>query len=155
MESLGRNIEKSQNMHVLVNLVLGSLSRNCMGVGICKMDVQNDGREVVSHLPNYTQAYIYTGSLGEIVFEFKESLMHPETIKEYFRHNYFIIPEQICLNEKVRNALRIDEGVLIAPGAYKIQREDDKLIVSFSEASKKNKLEITKTIFNKTALKAA
>ena len=122
---------QSQNLHsgqkVRADVVLGSPSANCSGVGICRVMARGAGPEItcpkVPTLVSFTKA-------GKIRFEFDKKSMEGRYMRRHFRWALFQVFEHYIIPHSVLGAVKLEKRT-INPGIYSVLEVGDRLIVDF------------------------
>ena len=112
---------------VRAEVVLGSPSANCGGVGICRVMAYGEGVGVIC--PTTTALLSHTEE-GKLRFEFQKSSMEGRFLRRHFRWMLFQVLETYVVPYKLMGALKIEQRT-IQPGIYQVWEVDDYLIVDF------------------------
>ena len=122
---------QSQNLHsgqkVRADVVLGSPSANCSGVGICRVMAHGAGAEI--SCPNVPTLVSFTKA-GKIRFEFDKKSMEGRYMRRHFRWALFQVFEHYIIPHSVLGAVKLEKRT-INPGIYSVLEVGDRLIVDF------------------------
>lgn len=108
-------------------VVLGSPSANCGGVGICR--VMAAGQDANIRCPK-VQAFISLTEEGKLRFEFQKSSMEGRYMRRHFRWLLFQVFETYVVPHPVTKGLKIAQRT-IKPGIYQVWDVEGSLIVDF------------------------
>ncbi|MGA1582861.1 MAG: hypothetical protein ACO4CH_06395 [Saprospiraceae bacterium] len=111
-------------------VIFGSLSKNCRGVGICKVDVHGEGTTNCKKCPCRATAIIEVRSPDIVRFTFFTESLNTFLYNRYFRHDEFPVPEGFVFNSQLLKVLQIDEFV-IKPGVYPVKNSGQTASVEF------------------------
>lgn len=112
---------------VRADVVLGSPSANCSGVGICRVMASGEGSQV--SCPK-VQAWIGVTKEGKLRFEFEKSSMDGRFMRRHFRWLLFQVLEPYLVPYATLKSLKLKERT-IQPGIYTVWEVDNHLIVEF------------------------
>ncbi len=113
-----------------VDVHFGVPSRNCAGIGICKVD--KNPNNVLPILPfKRAHANVFLDEVnGTICFAFQKCNLHSLTDKLMFSKDYFQVNETITLPGWLTEAFGMPE-VTIEKGIYPLETFENSYIVSF------------------------
>ena len=112
---------------VRTDVVLGSPSANCGGVGICRVMARGEGADVTC--PK-TDAWLSLTEEGRLRFEFQKSSMEGRFLRRHFRWMLFQVLEPYVVPYRLLGGLKIEQRT-IQPGIYQVWEVGDALIVDF------------------------
>ena len=112
---------------VRAEVVLGSPSANCGGVGICRVMAYGEGVGVTC--PK-TEAWLSLTEEGRLRFEFQKSSMEGRFMRRHFRWMLFQVFETYVVPFRLLGGLKIEQRT-IQPGIYQVWEVGDSLIVDF------------------------
>lgn len=123
--------EKGGQTQILAEVVYGLSSRNCKGMGICKINAVDSPDYQASNSPcGASVAYIQTLNSSTIRFEFFKDSITPEQYALRFASGYFCLEEAFCFSDQLLDALET-VNTSIAKGVYPIQDGPKFIIVDF------------------------
>ena len=123
--------EKGVQTQILAEVVYGLSSRNCKGMGICKINAVDSPDYQASSSPcGASLAYLQVLNPSTIRFEFLKDSITPEQYALRFANGYFCLEEAFCFPDQLLNALEID-NTSIAEGVYPIQDGPQFITVDF------------------------
>ncbi|MBK8192329.1 MAG: hypothetical protein IPK76_03740 [Lewinellaceae bacterium] len=112
---------------VRAEVVLGSPSANCSGVGICR--VMAHGAGVNFTCPKVNALLSYTTD-GKLRFEFDKTSMEGRYMRRHFRWALFQVFEAYTVPYQLFGKLKLEQRT-IQPGIYQVLEAGDRLIVEF------------------------
>ncbi len=112
---------------VRTEVVLGSPSANCGGVGICRVMAYGEGVGVAC--PK-TEAWLSLTEEGRLRFEFQKSSMEGRFMRRHFRWMLFQVFEAYVVPFRLLGGMKIEQRT-IQPGIYQVWEVGDSLIVDF------------------------
>lgn len=112
---------------VRAEVVLGSPSANCGGVGICRVMAYGEGSGI--SCPKVA-AWISATEEGRLRFEFEKSSMEGRYLRRHFRWLLFQVFEDYLVPFAVLKALKFEQRT-IHPGIYQVWEIGDRFIVDF------------------------
>ncbi len=112
---------------IRAEVVLGSPSANCGGVGICRVMASGEGQHI--SCPKVT-TLISTNTEGRLRFEFQKSSMEGRFQRRHFRWQLFQVFETYTVPYSVVGGLKIEQRT-IHPGIYQVWEVGESLIVDF------------------------
>ena len=112
---------------VRTEVVLGSPSANCGGVGICRVMAYGEGVGVTC--PKVT-AWLSLTEEGKLRFEFQKASMEGRFMRRHFRWMLFQVFETCVIPYRLLGNLKIEQRT-IHPGIYQVWDVEDSLIVDF------------------------
>ncbi len=112
-------------MHAEV--VLGSPSANCGGVGICRVMAYGENQAISC---TRTEAWLSVTKEGKLRFEFQKSSMETRYMKRHFRWMLFQVLEPYLVPYRILRSFKIAQRT-IHPGIYQVWEVEDRLIVDF------------------------
>ncbi|WP_373550569.1 hypothetical protein [Haliscomenobacter sp.] len=116
---------------ILAEVVYGLISRNCKGMGICKINAVNAPDYPASSTPcGASLAYLQVLNPSTIRFEFLKHSITPEQYTLRFASGYFCLEEAFCFSDQFLMALGTSD-VTIAEGNYLIQDDAQFTTVDF------------------------
>ncbi len=114
---------------IKANVVFGKISRDCAGIGICKVTVNTVAGKTNCNCPT-AKAIINRDQYGQIGFYFpKKSLSLKSRIK-FFQRDYFLVGESFVLPQAVTQGLGLHNPVIEA-GEYPMVKRKDYICVMF------------------------
>jgi hypothetical protein len=119
----GRGIQKK----IKTEIILGSPSSGCQGVGICRVMAYGDSRKY--KCPKVT-AWLTLMKNGTLRFSFLKSEMEPKFVKRHFGWMLFQVYESYELPGGIMLALGLEEAV-VRPGIYSVWETPRFLTVDF------------------------
>lgn len=126
--------EKGGQTQILAEVVYGLSSRNCKGMGICKINAVDSPDYQASNSPcGASLAYIQTLNSSTIRFEFFKDSITPEQYALRFASGYFCLEEAFCFSESLLTALGTSK-LSIADGTYPIQDSAQFITIDFFSA---------------------
>lgn len=106
---------------ILAEVVYGLVSRDCKGMGICKINAVNAPDYQASSTPcGASLAYLQVLDPSTIRFEFLKHSITPEQYALRFAGGYFCLEEAFCFSDQFLMALGTSD-LSIAEGNYPIQ----------------------------------
>ncbi len=112
---------------VRAEVVLGSPSANCGGVGICRVMAYGEGVGITCPKVN---AWISITDEGKLRFEFQKASMEGRFMRRHFRWLLFQVLETYTVPYKLLGALKLEQRT-IQPGIYQVWEVGDNMIVDF------------------------
>lgn len=113
--------EKGVQTRILAEVIYGLSSRNCKGMGICKINAVDAPDDQASNTPcGASLAYLQVLNASTIRFEFLKDSITAEQYALRFASGYFYLEEAFNFSNQLLNALEIDK-ISIAKGIYPIQ----------------------------------
>lgn len=112
---------------VRAEVVLGSPSANCSGVGICRVMAQGEGTEYKCPC---IPAQLSITAEGKIRFEFNKASMEGRYLRRHFRWALFQVFEAYTIPYSVLGNLKIEQRT-IRPGIYQVIETNERMIVEF------------------------
>lgn len=123
--------EKVVQTQILAEVVYGLSSRNCKGMGICKINAVDTPDYQASSSPcGASLAYIQVLNSSTIRFEFLKDSVTSEQYALRFANGYFCLDEAFCLSNQLLDALETDK-TSIAEGVYPIQDGPQIITIDF------------------------
>lgn len=122
---------KVVHVKILAEVVYGLSSRDCKGMGICKINPVNDPDYQASKSPCGTSlAYIQVLNSSTIRFEFLKDSITPEQYALRFASGYFWSEEDFCFSDDLLAALETT-CITIPKGTYPTQDGPKFITVDF------------------------
>ncbi|TNE69183.1 MAG: hypothetical protein EP344_00545 [Bacteroidetes bacterium] len=112
---------------VRADVVLGSPSANCSGVGICRVMARKGEGEISCPTVN---SWISITTDGKLRFEFEKNSMEGRYMRRHFRWLLFQVIEEYVVPRPVLGPLKFKERT-IKPGIYQVWEVDGWFIVEF------------------------
>ena len=113
--------EKGVQTQILAEVVYGLSSRNCKGMGICKINAVYAPDYQASNTPcGASLAYLQVLNPSTIRFEFLKDSITPEQYALRFASGYFCLEEAFGFSDELLTVLETDNPS-IAKGVYQIQ----------------------------------
>ncbi len=109
------------------DVVLGSPSANCSGVGICRVMAQGEGLQIKCPV---VPAWISLTAEGKLRFEFEKSAMEGRYLRRHFRWMLFQVFETCTVPYSLMGKLKLEQRT-IRPGIYPVYETASRLIVEF------------------------
>ncbi|MCC6411715.1 MAG: hypothetical protein IT270_08650 [Saprospiraceae bacterium] len=106
------------------NVILGSPSSGCRGLGICKiipMSLAN-----LFPCPTYTAGIMCLHEEKKLIFKFNISSLDDHALKNHFNNPYFTVVETFNMPLKVCNVFGV-KSMRIMPGNYAIWQHGEML----------------------------
>jgi hypothetical protein len=123
--------EKRAQIRILAEVVYGLSSRNCKGMGICKINAVDAPDYQTSNTPcGASLAYLQVLNSSTIRFEFLKDSITPEQYALRFASGYFCSEEAFCFSDQLLDALET-ANTSIAKGVYPIQDGPKFITVDF------------------------
>ena len=135
MHAMGRGSrtvdEKGVQTQILAEVVYGLSSRNCKGMGICKINAVDAPDYQASNTPcGASLAYLEVLDSSTIRFEFLKDSITPEQYALRFASGYFCLEEAFDFSDELLTTLKIDNP-RIAKGVYRIEDGPQFITVDF------------------------
>lgn len=102
------------------HVVFGTLSKNCRGVGICKVEVNRISDTEAPRCGQRVPALIRKISSGIVSLTFHRQDLTRMLLDRYFRNLEFPVPEQYAFDTDVLSALHLNEFTICA-GVYPVR----------------------------------
>lgn len=115
---------------IKANVVFGKISKDCAGIGICKVTVNSAARDTKSNCPA-AKAIISKDHYGQIAFYFKLNSMCTKCKNKFFDRDYFLVGESFLLPQAITMSLGLRNPVIEA-GEYPMVKMKDYICVIFS-----------------------
>jgi hypothetical protein len=112
---------------VRAEVVLGSPSANCSGVGICRVMAYGEGAQI--SCPKVV-TWVSITKEGKIRFEFEKGSMEGRYMRRHFRWALFQVFEDYVIPHSILGSIRL-ENRTIKPGIYQVLEVDGRLLVDF------------------------
>ncbi|MEQ1746398.1 MAG: hypothetical protein ABMA02_13295 [Saprospiraceae bacterium] len=112
---------------VRTDVVLGSPSANCSGVGICRVMAQGEMAEI--HCPKVA-TWVSLTKEGKMRFEFEKNSMDGRYMRRHFRWMLFQVFEPCLVPYSLMKSAKIQQRT-IRPGIYQVWESEERLIVEF------------------------
>ena len=112
---------------VRAEVVLGSPSANCSGVGICRVMAYGDDTKI--QCPKVA-TWVRITKEGKLRFEFEKDSMEGRFMRRHFRWLLFQVFEPYVVPRAVLGPLKF-EARTIQPGIYSVVETSDRFIVDF------------------------
>ncbi len=126
--------KKKVQTQILAEVVYGLSSRNCKGMGICKINAVDSPDYQASSSPcGASLAYIQMLNSSTIRFEFLKDSITPEQYALRFASGYFCLEEAHCFSDHLSTALGISIES-IPEGTYPIQDGPQFITIDFFSA---------------------
>lgn len=123
--------KKEGQTQILAEVVYGLSSRNCKGMGICKINAVDAPDYQASSSPcGASLAYIQVLNSSTIRVEFLKDSITPEQYALRFANGYFCLEEAFDFPNQLLTALGTDSACLVK-GDYPIQDEPQFITVDF------------------------
>ncbi|MFN0014487.1 MAG: hypothetical protein ACKVU2_08055 [Saprospiraceae bacterium] len=113
---------------IRTDVVLGSPSANCSGVGICRVLAQGEMAGITC--PKVATSISLTKE-GKMRFEFEKSSMEGRYMRRHFRWLLFQVFEPCLVPYSLLKSAKIEQRT-IRPGIYQVWESEECLIVEFS-----------------------
>lgn len=114
---------------VRTDVILGSPSANCSGVGICRVMAHREGTHSDLICP-YVRAWLSRADTGKLRFEFDKASLSKAILEEHFTWMLFQVLEPYVVPYRLLPGLKIAERT-IRPGVYQVWDAEEHLIVEF------------------------
>ncbi len=124
-----RALTRTAFERVRTDVVLGSPSANCSGVGICRVMAHHPEREMAYSCPHIS-AWLSTTINGRLRFEFEKSSIDEETMRIHFPWLLFQVAEPYVVPYPLLRHRTIAQRT-IRPGIYRVWDSGTHLIVEF------------------------
>ena len=122
---------KGGQTQILAEVVYGLISRNCKGMGICKINPVDSPDYQASNTPcGASLAYLQVLNSSTIRFEFLKDSITPEQYALRFAGGYFCLEEAFSFSESLLTALGTSK-LSIADGTYPIQESTQLITIDF------------------------
>lgn len=112
---------------IRAEVVLGSPSANCGGVGICRVMAYGEGVNI--SCPKVA-AWISVTAEGKLRFEFQKNAMEGRYMRRHFRWLLFQVFESYTVPFSLLGGLKLEQRT-IHPGIYQVWEMGESLIVDF------------------------
>lgn len=112
---------------IRTDVVLGSPSANCSGVGICRVMAQGENTE--TKCPRVA-TWVSVTKEGKIRFEFEKDSMEGRYMRRHFRWLLFQVFEPCLVPYNLLRSTKIEQRT-IRPGIYQVWDSGERLIVEF------------------------
>lgn len=112
---------------VRAEVVLGSPSANCGGVGICRVMAYGEDADI--SCPRVA-SWLSITKEGKIRFEFEKDSMEGRFMRRHFRWFLFQVFETYVVPRSILGPLKLEQRA-IRPGIYTVMEVDNRLIVEF------------------------
>ena len=123
--------EKVVHPKILAEVVYGLSSRNCKGMGICKINAVDAPDYQASSTPcGASSAYLQVLNPSTIRFEFLKQSITPEQYALRFASGHFSLEEAFCFSANLLNVLETT-NTCIAEGTYPIRDSAQFITVDF------------------------
>jgi hypothetical protein len=123
--------EKGVQTRILAEVVYGLSSRNCKGMGICKINAVDAPDYRANNTPcGASLAYLQVINSSTIRFEFLKDSITAEQFALRFASGHFYLKEAFNFSNHLLNALETDK-TSIAEGVYPIQDEPQFITIDF------------------------
>ena len=113
---------------IRTDVVLGSPSANCSGVGICR--VMARGAELDTVKCPRVSAMVGVTKEGKMRFEFEKASMEGRYMRRHFRWLLFQVFEPYTVPYTLLRSMKMDQRT-IQPGIYQVWEVGERLIVEF------------------------
>ncbi|MDW8230579.1 MAG: hypothetical protein RMJ33_12150 [Saprospiraceae bacterium] len=114
---------------IRTDVILGSPSANCSGVGICRVMAYRDGGH--PHVPcPYLRAWLSVTNVGRLRFEFEKTSLSAAIVEEHFPWMLFQVLEPYIVPYRLLPGLKIAERT-IRPGVYQVWDSGSYFLVEF------------------------
>lgn len=110
----------SSHRSIEAHVVFGTLSKNCRGVGICKVEVNRSPDIDTVQCGHRVPALIRKVSPGIVSFTFHRQNLNQMLLDRYFRNLEFPVPEQYSFDAEVLSALNLHDFTIRA-GVYQVR----------------------------------
>lgn len=118
---------QSGRLYCQSQVVLGSPSAGCSGVGICKMYMK--AAPPALRCP-VMEAWLMNSDTGQLRISFSKATMEVRYLKRHFRWHLFQVPEAFDLPAWTRRKLQLTQRQ-IKPGIYTVWETHEAFIVDF------------------------
>lgn len=126
--------EEAVQTQILAEVVYGLSSRNCKGMGICKINAVGSPDYQASNTPcGASLAYLQVLNSSTIRFEFLKDSITPEQYTLRFASGYFCLEEDFSFSDQLLDVLEA-KNVNIAEGVYPIQDSAHFVTIDFFSA---------------------
>lgn len=115
---------------ITAEVIFGSLSKNCRGVGICKVDVHGRASSSCKKCPCRTQAEIAVLENGQVRFTFETARLNKFLFNRYFRNLEFPVPEGFVFTPELLQELGLSHFT-VRPGIYPVNDQSGTVAVDF------------------------
>ncbi len=112
---------------IRTDVVLGSPSANCSGVGICRVMAQGENADV--KCPRVA-TWVSVTEEGKMRFEFEKDSMEGRFMRRHFRWLLFQVFEPYLVPYHLLKSSKIEQRT-IQPGIYQVWEIGERLIVEF------------------------
>ncbi|MBK9337939.1 MAG: hypothetical protein IPM98_15900 [Lewinellaceae bacterium] len=120
--------QRAHSTHkIRTDVVLGSPSANCGGVGICRVMASGENLDV--KCPRVA-TWVSVTEEGKMRFEFEKASMEGRYMRRHFRWLLFQVFEPYLVPHSLLRSQKIEQRT-IRPGIYQVWEVDDRLIVEF------------------------
>ncbi|MDX2071180.1 MAG: hypothetical protein SFV55_22310 [Haliscomenobacter sp.] len=125
---------KGPQTRILAEVVYGLSSRDCKGMGICKINAVDSPDYQAGKAPcGASLAYLQVVNSSTIRFTFLKSSIMPEQYALRFAGGYFCLEEAFAFSDHLSTALETT-NICIPEGVYPIQDGEQFIIVDFLQS---------------------
>lgn len=114
---------------IRTDVILGSPSANCHGVGICRVLAHRE-EEPSSYSCPRVNSWLSVTETGRLRFEFEKNSLDKDTLERHFKWKVFQVTEAYVIPYSLLRHLRIAERT-IKPGVYPVWDTGHHLVVYF------------------------
>lgn len=119
---------------IMASVVFGTPSKNCEGIGICRMlDAKYTAGIMIKcpHVPGYLSL---EAERGVLKIRFPKKFLTSQMVARHFCKRLFKVTESYKVPAHISRALGIKKNIQIAEGTYQVQETAEDLIVVIKEA---------------------
>ncbi len=114
---------------IRTEVILGSPSANCSGVGICRVMAYGEGAAPEKKCPSVT-AWLSVTETSRLRLEFEKATLSREALRQHFQWYLFQVMEPYVISYRLLRGLTIAQRT-IRPGVYLVWATHTHLIVEF------------------------
>lgn len=128
MKQARRSVSKPLQ-RVRTDVILGSPSANCSGVGICRVMAHREGGHPDLSCP-CVKAWLSRTDTGKLRLEFDKAVLNKVILEEHFAWRLFQVLEPYVVPYRLLPGLKIAERT-IQPGVYQVWDTGEHFMVEF------------------------
>jgi hypothetical protein len=117
---------------IKADVVFGSPTKRCVGIGICQVNPYRSGKAVNEHIPccQQVETLIHrSGTSDRLHFHFSRKKICKKMIAQQFAYSRFRIPDPLMLPDWLTEALELSAEQLL-PGVYPVVFGEESIEVS-------------------------
>jgi len=118
---------------VELSIVFGTPSKNCEGIGICRMLDAKYMAGIVIKCPHVPGFLSLEAERGVLSIRFPKKFLTSQMVARHFCKRLFKVTESYRVPAHISRAFGIKKSIQISEGAYQVQETADDLIVVIQE----------------------